>query len=181
MLHKLLKEATKGHIAETQKVLHAQRLFSPDYSLEEYRQHLRHLLAAHASVERGIMPYMDYLREWQFDVPLNSHILRKDFHDLHLNGKPDPPIKEVSYDNPWQCIGAIYVVRNSMLSRAVIADRVAHRIQYFHRNPPLYYTGTTQDLSEWESYLDTLDSLSASAKDEVEMCQGAIKSFQLFW
>jgi heme oxygenase len=181
-LSKLLKEETKLLHAETERQLGAKAIFSDQYSLNEYFEHLQHLYKAHLITEYILND--NQVKEYLFIKPIRSKDIlldliqiQPDFQQIIVNSLS----KSSSFNSFESKIGLIYVVSGSQLGGAFIASKINEHLPTFGLNPQHFYATNSENLMvKWKQWCNNIDQLPLSESQISEVIQGAKDGFNLF-
>jgi len=182
MISELLKEETKSLHAQTEKSLNAKRIFSPDFTLEEYQEILCILYAAHVALESRLDTIKDpllfefYQKHYQPQYPL----IKKDLDHLGATDSAKGYVTKFNITDT-QAIGVIYVLKGSSMGAKFINKQLENTTAEWPRfSGEFYSVSASQTMEDWKNFCSSLENLNFSRKEIEEVVEGAREAFRTF-
>jgi heme oxygenase len=183
LTERLKKETRKEH-ANTEGMMNAKAMFSDEYDLDVYTNHLLHLYKAHCivntyiTVNKSVLPSLALLPE---DRSLD---LKNDLLNLHCDSLPSNfKIKDNSlFKTLPELLGLIYVVKGSELGGNVIGKQIEkHRLKWDIPPAKFYKTVKHEDLmADWKAWSDKVNLIPCSEEFINASVNSAKRTFKLF-
>lgn len=182
MISENLKEETKFLHAETEKRLNAKRIFSEDFTIQEYQQILQILYIAHEILEQQleniITPNLN--KFYKDHYTLKYPLIRKDLEKLKASVKAYqlPPSKGL---NDLNALGILYVLNGSSMGAKYINKQLqGYEIKWSNFSNEFYKASASITLDEWKNFCYSLDSLGLNANEIEQVIEGAKYAFNTF-
>lgn len=182
MISVLLKEETKQLHAETEKSLNAKRIFSDDFTAEEYKGILSILYSAHFILENRLEKISDptlsefYRKYYQPHYPL----IKKDLDHLDAEVINDKSKSGLDISD-LNCLGVIYVLKGSSMGAKYINKQLEKTTaQWSSFSGEFYKYSASQTMEEWKAFCTSLDTLNLSSEETEEVVEGAREAFRTF-
>jgi heme oxygenase len=167
-----IRENTQHLHKAVEKVLQADAIFSPGFTLPQYIRLLQSLYVAHRSLEAELQLYPDL--QQTIDGWSKSSFLEDDLNAL--NTCIPASTHTVTLINETEAWGALYVIQGSALGAQVIFKRLrdlnwpAHALNFYGSNR-IHLKKT------WSTFLAQLE---AHVTNESEALKGAEKAYEVF-
>jgi heme oxygenase len=179
----LLKSETRKEHSFTEQVMDAKALFSENYELQHYKQHLVHLLKAHLVIDALIEPYNSLLSKHQLEHQSRVAALKKDLYDLQEPIDLSVGIsKNIQLDVP-DLVGLLYVVKGSSLGGQVIGQKLQkHFERWSIPQKPHFYSldNSNSTLQTWSTWCSTMDALPKNHEFIASTVAAAKMAFDIF-
>jgi len=183
-LTEILKKETRKEHAQTEGMMNAKAMFSDDYSLEIYKEHLLHLYKAHRLVHAILEKNKDLLPNAELLPKSRCEDLEKDL--IHLNYWHKNQFESFEHDHDFESLAEllslIYVVKGSELGGNVIGKQIEkHRIRWGVPKAHFYQvTENTTLFEDWKEWCNAANDLATSDSFIEQAIAAAKKAFHLF-
>jgi heme oxygenase len=183
LTERLKKETRKEH-AFTEKAMNAKAMFSKNYDLKSYTNHLFHLYKAHAVAFEIIFRYK-YLLPSQSIIPKDRR-LDLDVDLKHLNIDVSSLNFEIidskSFCDLPKLIGLLYVVKGSELGGHIIGQQIEkHRTRWQMPAANFYKLQDNKLLMKnWSEWCARVNKISYSDQFVSKAVESAKSAFDLF-
>ena len=176
-LSEFLKSNTGSYHDEVELGLGSGRIFSKNYSTEDYSKliycNYLFIKAFEEDVFNRVSPEISEAVNLQSRRKMPS--LEKEIQQLKINEEERK--SEISIENPWEALGILYVMEGSTLGGNVIAKQ-------FSKTPgftdfKFYYFGVygEETGSKWKIFKETIDAKTPE-EHHPKVLAGTIKAYQ---
>lgn len=182
MISAILKEETKSLHTETEKRLNAKRIFSEDFTVQEYVKILQVLYIAHLLLEKQLENIRDphLFRFYQKHYTPHTHLIKKDLENLHAFAKPKTPINTQEM-NDMNALGILYVLKGSSMGAIYIHKQLQETARRWpHFSGKFYQTSASQTIEDWKNFCSSLETLGLTSENVNEVIEGARLAFKTF-
>lgn len=175
-----LKEKTKHLHDATEERMGARRIFSSNYSMDEYKSLLLKMYQPYSVVEKALNAYHDPKIQ---SVLADTYTQKANFleSDLAQMGvSHGQPAGKINFSSPAEAMGALYVLKGSDMG-ATIINKALERTSKGWESPAFsFYQSEKDPKSSWAAYKTHLDAMQLDEKGRNELLNGAEKAFSLF-
>ena len=178
-LHQFLKTETKRLHQDAEKSLKAEELFSPALKQAELIDHLKIQAASHQRLQEALNTFKgsSFLHSfWPLEdfAALAYH----DLNNFEVSSIPLPP--EVNFENPYQAVGALYVINGSSLGRRHIGKALKAKVKQWQIKPLQFYPPKANQGINWPLFCENLNKLELTKEERAQVLVGAKKTFGVF-
>jgi len=175
-----LKEKTKKLHDSTEEKMGAGRIFSNDYSHEEYKTLLSKMYKPYSTVEKALKGFQDleFQSIMKDTYEFKTAFLEKDFSSLSI--LPPRDIESFVIDNENQALGALYVLKGSDMGASIIMKRLERLSSDWPVKSFEFYASESNPKETWAKFKEYLDRKEVSEQEQEQMLIGAEKAFMAF-
>lgn len=173
-----LRTQTQKYHKQTEKALKSDRIMSPDFSLEEYKELIYILTAFHFIYENEVHQKSAGLLQIDFSKRKKVPLLMKDAHLLGLTFE-FLPVKPKAISK-FDAIGWSYVMEGATLGGQMIVRSLMNNDHISTPDSLNYYRGYEDKTGYyWKEFKNALDSLLLPQEDHIfKITAGAKKAFE---
>lgn len=175
-----LKVETKKLHDETEAKMESDRIFSKDYSLEEYKKLLTKMYVPYSSIENALRKYHEPKLQSLLDNTYKEKAfhLEKDLSTLGIESLDKPTEFEIgSYE---EALGALYVLKGSDMGAEIINKRLARVSEDWDVKTFEFYSSESNPRESWQVFKSELDSIEMNETEQQSLYNGARKAFLAF-
>lgn len=175
-----LKTHTAVWHAKTETALQAKRVFSDNFSEQEYCILLEQLYRAYTCLEKAICAAPENIQQVRREFyALKSELLEQDLVAMQNN---IPTVQEIDtfFASEHEVLGALYVLRGADLGGKIIYKRLSAQVTKWQHSSLLFYAEANQSPDNWQAFCSALDSFGTEKEYLEQALEGAIKAYQVF-
>jgi len=182
MISTTLKEETKILHAETEKSLNAKRIFSPDFTVQEYVHILNILYMAHIALENKLenISNPNLLKFYKEHYTPHYPLIKQDLENLNAHTIGN----NFSYGikiNDLNAIGVLYVLKGSSMGAKFINKQLEETTaQWPQFSGEFYKASSSQSMEQWKTFCTSLESLDLNPEEINQVVDGARFAFKTF-
>jgi heme oxygenase len=183
MLTEILKKETRKEHTNTEASMGAKSIFSDDYTIQLYYQHLQQLLKIHSTAHLIFNTCLDLIpnKKW---IPENrSSDMMEDLKAIDSTFKiPHLTLKENhGFTNLPALIGLMYVIKGSELGGNIIATKIEAHNKHWHLPQVRFYKHIEPTLLKegWLEWCNKINEISADNDFIYKTVDGAKNAFYM--
>jgi len=176
--HEALKQATWPYHKDLDQLQILKKLMSPDLRLEDYRLVSAKMTNWYRHVEDTIFKAVQNCAPADIEHRYKLTALKADLADVDINYEQlgDYPAINISLDNGFEALGALYVMEGGTQGGKIISKNIAKCLPDLPQ-PRFFSVYGEQSDQRWQSFLDHLNNTAMSAKDLESLVTGARKTY----
>ncbi|MDX1463347.1 MAG: biliverdin-producing heme oxygenase [Marinirhabdus sp.] len=172
-----LKTETKEAHINVEEASGAERILDHTITPQGYQEFLERNYHAYTEVEQRVAQFAESpaVTHAQQHPPISTWIAKD------LERKLPTTLSEITLDNRFECIGAIYVMEGSLLGGALLAKHLDKCTHLAHNGERHFHAANVTERSKrWKEFKTHVGRLSLSIANEDDVVLGAQKTFQIF-